>query len=68
VAATTPSTITLNWDGPASASYEVLRSGIPIATVATRSFTDVGLFSNTPYLYAIRGNGVSTPELTAAIG
>jgi hypothetical protein len=28
----------------------------------------VGLFSNTPYLYAIRGNGVSTPELTAAIG
>jgi hypothetical protein len=68
VASTTPSTITLGWDGLASASYEVLRSGIPIATVTTRSFTDIGLFSNTPYVYSIRGNGVTTPELTATIG
>ena len=51
-----------------SASYQVLRSGIAIATVATPSFTDVGLFPNTPYVYSIRGNGVTTPELTATIG
>jgi len=68
VAATTPSTITLNWDGPAGASYQVLRSGIAIATVSTPSFTDIGLFPNTPYVYSIRGNGVTTPELTATIG
>jgi beta-glucanase (GH16 family) len=68
VASTTSSTITLGWDGPASASYEVLRSGIPIATVTTRGFTDIGLFPNTPYVYSIRGNGVTTPELTATIG
>ena len=68
VAATTPSTITLSWDGPAGASYQVLRSGIAIATVSTPSFTDIGLFPNTPYVYSIRGNGVTTPELTATIG
>jgi len=68
VAATTPSTITLNWDGSAGASYQVLRSGIAIGTVSTPSFTDIGLFPNTPYVYSIRGNGVTTPELTATIG
>ena len=46
----------------------MLRSGIQIATVTGRSFTDIGLFPNTPYLYSIRGNGVTTPVLTATIG
>jgi beta-glucanase (GH16 family) len=65
---TTGSTITLGWDGTAAASYEVLRSGIPIATVTGTSFTDIGLFPNTPYLYSIRGNGTTTPQITARIG
>ncbi len=67
VTGTTGSTITLGWDGPAGASYEVLRSGIRIATVTDTSFTDIGLFPNTPYLYSIRGNGTTTPEITARI-
>jgi hypothetical protein len=68
VTGTTGSTITLGWDGPAGASYEVLRSGISIATVTGTSFTDIGLFPNTPYLYSVRGNGTTTPEITARIG
>jgi hypothetical protein len=67
VTATTSSTITLGWDGPANASYQVLRSGIQIATVTGRAFTDQGLFKNTPYIYSIRGNGVTTPQITATI-
>ena len=68
VTGTTGSTITLGWAGSAGASYDVLRSGIRIATVTGTSFTDVGLFANTPYVYSIRGNGTTTPELTARIG
>ena len=67
-AGTTGSTITLGWDGAAGASYEVLRSGIRIATVTGTSFTDIGLFPNTPYLYSIRGNGTTTSEITGRIG
>ncbi|MGS0684034.1 family 16 glycosylhydrolase [Nakamurella sp. GG22] len=67
VTGTTASTITIGWDGPVSASYEVLRSGIRINTVTTRSFTDIGLFRNTPYEYSIRAGGVTTPVLTARI-
>ncbi|HEY7816490.1 MAG TPA: family 16 glycosylhydrolase [Nakamurella sp.] len=68
VTGTTGSTISLGWDGPAGASYDVLRSGIRIGTVTGTSFTDLGLFPNTPYLYSIRGNGTTTPEITARIG
>jgi len=68
VASTTSSTITLGWDGPANASYQVLRSGIQIATVTGPTFTDQGLLKNTPYLYSVRGNGVTTPQITATIG
>jgi hypothetical protein len=46
----------------------VLRSGIQIATVTGRAFTDHGLYKNTPYLYSIRGNGTTTPQITATIG
>ncbi len=67
VTGTTGSTITLGWDGPAAASYDVLRSGIRIATVSGTSFTDIGLFANTPYLYSIRGDGTTTAEITARI-
>jgi hypothetical protein len=68
VTGSTGSTVTLGWDGPTGAGYEVLRSGIPIATVTDTSFTDIGLLPNTPYLYSIRGNGTTTPEITARIG
>ncbi len=68
VTGTTGSTITIGWDGPRAASYDVLRSGIRIATVTGTSFTDVGLFPNTPYLYSIRENGTTTSEITARIG
>jgi beta-glucanase (GH16 family) len=67
VASTTATTISLKWGGGAGHSYEVLRSGVPIATVSTPTFTDRGLFRQTPYLYSIRGNGVTTPVLTATI-
>jgi hypothetical protein len=67
VTGTTASTITLGWDGPAAAGYDVLRSGIRIATVTGTSFTDIGLLPNTPYLYSVRGNGITTPEITARI-
>ncbi len=67
VTGTTPSTVTIGWDGPAGASYQVLRSGIPIATVTATSFTDIGLFRATPYLYSVRSGGTTTPVLTATI-
>jgi len=67
VASTTASTITLKWDGGAGHSYQVLRSGVPIASVTSPTFTDQGLFPKTPYLYSIRGNGTTTPVLTASI-
>jgi len=68
VTATTDSTITIGWDGSAGGSYDILRSGQRIATVTGTSFTDGGLLPNTPYLYSVRGGGVTTPELTATLG
>lgn len=68
VTGTTPSTITISWDGTAEASYDILRSGIKIAAVTGNTFTDIGLLPNTPYLYSIRGTGGTTPVLTATIG
>ena len=67
VTGTTPSSVTIGWNGSAGASYDVLRSGIKIATVTGLTFTDIGLLPNTPYLYSVRGNGVTTPVLTATI-
>src|SRR4029079_14535317 len=67
VTGTTSSTATIGWDGPAGASYQVLRSGIPIATVTATSFTDIGLFRATPYLYSVRSGETTTPVLTATI-
>ena len=61
---TTPSTITLAWDGDPTKSYDVLRSGVKIATVTGITYTNEGLLPNTPYIYAIRGNGVTTPNST----
>jgi len=67
VTSSTPSTITIGWSGQAGASYDVLRSGIKIATVTSLTFTDIGLQPKTPYLYSIRGSGVTTPVVNAAI-
>lgn len=67
VASKTSSTITLAWDGSQSVSYEVLRSGIRIATVTGTSFTDIGLLPNTPYIYSVRAQGVTTPEITVKL-
>ena len=66
VTGTTGSSITLGWDGPA-VSYDILRSGERIASVAGRTFTDIGLLPNTPYLYSVRAGGVTTPVLTATL-
>jgi chitinase len=66
LAGSTPSSLTLAWDGATSASYEVLRSGVRIATVTGTSFVDIGLLPNTPYLYSIRGT-TTTPERTFTI-
>ena len=63
----TANSITLGWQGSAGSSYDILRSGVRIATVTGLSFTDIGLNRNTPYLYSVRGNGVTTPVLTATI-
>lgn len=68
VSGTTSTTITLGWSGGAATSYDILRSGVRIASVTGTSFTDVGLFPNTPYIYSVRGAGVITPEITATIG
>jgi hypothetical protein len=68
VSGSTSDSLTLSWDGSAGGSYEVLRSGIRIATVTGPSFVDRGLLPNTPYVYSIRGAGVTTPELTSRLG
>jgi len=65
----TASTITLSWNGPATASYDVLRgeAGDKIATVVSTTFTDIGLLGGTPYVYSIRGGGSTTPQITVTI-
>jgi len=67
VGSKTSNTITLAWNGNQSASYEVLRSGVRIATVTGTSFTDVGLLINTPYIYSVRADGVITPEIKVTL-
>jgi hypothetical protein len=67
VTGTTDSTITIGWAGSTTGSYDVLRSGVRIATITGTSFTDTGLFKNTPYLYSVSGGGSTTPILTATI-
>lgn len=68
VASTTSSSITLAWNGAAGTSYDILRSGIKINSVTSLTFTDNGLNLNTPYIYSVRGAGVTTPEITAYAG
>jgi len=67
VSGTTPNTVTVAWDGPVGVEYQILRSGIPIATSSGPTFTDVGLVRATPYLYSVRAGGVTTPVVTAVI-
>ena len=66
LAASTASSLTLAWDGATNASYDVLRSGVRIASVTGTSFVDIGLLPNTPYIYSIRGT-TTTPERTFTI-
>jgi hypothetical protein len=66
LAGSTASSLTLAWDGAAGASYDVLRSGVRIASVTGTTFTDIGLLPNTPYLYSIRGT-TTTPQQTFTI-
>ena len=67
--AQTANSLTLSWNGSATATYDVLRGedGVKIATVTGTSFTDQGLLANTPYVYSVRGGGVTTPQITARI-
>jgi hypothetical protein len=62
--------ITIAWTGPAGASYDILRgeAGDKIATVVGNSYTDRGLLANTPYVYSVRGGGVTTGQLTLTTG
>jgi hypothetical protein len=67
VQSTTGSSITIAWDGTAGTSYNILRSGIKIATVSSLSFTDIGLLPNTPYIYSVQNTAGTTPQITATI-
>lgn len=54
----TTTSISLSWSASTDAggiqNYDVLRSGTVVGTVATTSFTDSGLASNTAFSYAVR--------------
>lgn|GEM_PF-5493082 len=65
----TSSTITIGWTGPAGGTYDILRgeAGDKIASVTGNSFTDVGLLPGTPYVYSVRGLGVTTPQITLTL-
>ncbi len=67
IVSTTPSSVTIGWSGLGNGQYDILRSGIRIATVTGLTFTDIGLARNTPYLYSVRGPGGTTPVITATI-
>ncbi len=62
--------MTLTWNGDAGATYEILRGegGVKIASVQGTTFTDDNLGANTPYVYAVRGPGGTTPQLTVVTG
>ncbi len=57
--------ITLRWDGDPTATYELLRSGIPIQRVTGNTATDAGLLPSTLYIEAVRlaGTNLRTPDL-----
>jgi len=67
--AQTPSTLTIRWDGPAGAKYDILRgeAGETIASVTGNTFTDIGLLTNTPYVYSVRNSAGTTPQTTLTI-
>jgi hypothetical protein len=65
IADSTINSVTLGWDGPSGA--DVLRSGVRIATATTNTFTDRGLGQHVPYLYSVRGAGVTTPQITVTL-
>ncbi len=63
----TSNQITLAWAPSSGAtSYQILRSGIPIATSQNATFTDVGLMPGTTYIYSVKANrsGVLSPAST----
>ena len=65
----TASTLTISWDGPAGASYDILRgeAGERIAGVTGTTFTDIGLLPHTPYVYSIRNSAGTSPQITLTI-
>jgi hypothetical protein len=65
VAGSSINSVTLGWDGPSGA--DVLRSGVRIATATTNTYTDRGLAQHVPYLYSVRGAGITTPVLTVTL-
>ncbi len=58
--------ISLKWDGDPTATYELLRSGIPIQRVTGTTATDAGLLPNTVYIEAVRlaGTALRTPDIS----
>lgn len=68
-ASQTSSSIHLTWNGSPTTGYDILRGedGVKIATVTGTHFTDIGLLPNTTYVYAVRGAGVTTPQVRLSI-
>ena len=66
----TSNSVTLTWSGDASATYDILRGedGVKIGSVTGTTFTDGGLNLNTPYVYSVRGAGVTTPQIVVTPG
>ncbi len=58
--------ITLKWDGDPTATYELLRAGIPVQRVTGTTATDAGLLPNTVYIEAVRlaGTDLRTPDIS----
>ena len=58
--------ITLRWDGDPSATYELLRAGVPIQTIKGNTATDGPLLPDKPYIEAVRlaGTTLRTPDLS----
>lgn len=65
ITGSTADSVTLAWDGTAT---DILRSGVKIAwATSTGTYTDRGLAQHVPYLYSVRGAGVTTPVVTVTL-
>jgi hypothetical protein len=71
IAGSSINSVTLGWDGGAG-DYAILRSGVQIGATKTggtewNNWVDRGLAQYVPYLYSVRGAGVTTPQITVTL-